>query len=51
MLDSFGGDIKVALAAYNAGPGTVEKYGGNVPPYQETEQYINRVLKFSKQMA
>lgn len=51
MLDSFGGDIKVALAAYNAGPGAVEKYGGKVPPYQETEQYINRVLKFSKQMA
>jgi len=51
MLDSFGGDIKLALAAYNAGPGAVEKYGGNVPPYQETEQYINRVLKFSRQMA
>ncbi|MBT8364761.1 MAG: lytic transglycosylase domain-containing protein, partial [Deltaproteobacteria bacterium] len=39
MLDSFDGDIKVALAAYNAGPGAVEKYGGNVPPYQETERY------------
>ena len=51
MLDSFGGDIKVALAAYNAGPGTVEKYGGNVPPYQETKQYIDRVLRFSKKMA
>jgi hypothetical protein len=51
MLDSFGGDIKVALAAYNAGPGAVAKYGGNVPPYQETERYINRVLKFSKQIA
>jgi soluble lytic murein transglycosylase-like protein len=51
MLDSFGGDIKVALAAYNAGPGAVEKYGGQVPPYQETERYINRVLRFSKQMA
>jgi len=51
MLDNFGGDIKVALAAYNAGPGAVEKYGGQIPPYQETERYINRVLKFSKQMA
>ena len=51
MLDSFGGDIKVALAAYNAGPGAVAKYGGNVPPYQETERYIHRVLRFSKQMA
>jgi hypothetical protein len=51
MLDSFGGDVKVALAAYNAGPGAVEKYGGQIPPYQETEQYVKRVLKFSKQMA
>jgi soluble lytic murein transglycosylase-like protein len=51
MLDSFDGDVKTALAAYNAGPGTVEKYGGRIPPYQETEQYIDRVLRFSKQMA
>ena len=51
MLDSFGGDVKVALAAYNAGPGTVEKYGGNIPPYQETERYIDRVLRFSKEIA
>jgi hypothetical protein len=45
MLDSFGGDVKLALAAYNAGPGTVRKYAGAVP-YQETIQYINRVLRF-----
>jgi len=45
MLDSFGGDVKLALAAYNAGPGTVRKYAGNVP-YQETIHYINRVLRF-----
>jgi hypothetical protein len=51
MLDSFGGDVKVALAAYNAGPGAVEKYGGQIPPYQETERYISRVLRFSEQMA
>ena len=51
MLDSYGGDVKTALAAYNAGPGAVEKYGGQIPPYQETEQYIDRVLRFSKQMA
>ena len=48
MLDSFGGDVKLALAAYNAGPGTVRKYAGNVP-YPETIQYINRVLRFSEQ--
>ena len=50
MLDSFGGDVKLALAAYNAGPGTVRKYAGNVP-YPETIQYIDRVLKFSEQTA
>ena len=51
MLDNYGGDVKVALAAYNAGPGAVERYGGRIPPYQETEQYVARVLRFSKQMA
>ncbi|BBO71963.1 hypothetical protein DSCA_58930 [Desulfosarcina alkanivorans] len=44
MMDRFGGDVKLALAAYNAGPGTVEKYNGNVP-YRETQNYIERVLK------
>ena len=44
MLDRFGGDVKLALAAYNAGPGTVERYNGNVP-YRETQNYIDRVLK------
>ena len=48
MLDHFGGDVKLALAAYNAGPGTVRKYGGNVP-YRETIQYVDRVLRFSAQ--
>jgi soluble lytic murein transglycosylase-like protein len=49
MLDSFGGDLKLALAAYNAGPEAVIKYGGKVPPYLETQQYVNRVLRFTKQ--
>lgn len=48
MLDHFGGDVKLALAAYNAGPGTVRKYAGNVP-YRETIQYVDRVLRFSEQ--
>ena len=48
MLDRFGGDVKLALAAYNAGPGTVRKYAGNVP-YRETIQYVERVLRFSEQ--
>ncbi|MDX1709248.1 MAG: lytic transglycosylase domain-containing protein [Desulfobacterales bacterium] len=50
MLDRFGGNLRKALAAYNAGPGTVIKYNGRVP-YPETQQYIKRVLRFSKQMA
>jgi soluble lytic murein transglycosylase-like protein len=51
MLDSFGGDLKLALAAYNAGPEAVIKYGGKVPPYRETQQYVRRVLRFTRQMA
>lgn len=46
MLDRFGGDLKRALAAYNAGPGAVEQYNGNVP-YAETRQYVKRVLRFA----
>lgn len=48
MLDAFGGDVKLALAAYNAGPGTVRRYDGKVP-YQETIQYVDRVLRYSEQ--
>lgn len=43
MLDAFGGDVTKALAAYNAGPNAVKSYGG-VPPYAETQNYVNRVL-------
>ena len=42
----FGGQRKLVAAAYNAGEGTVERYGG-VPPYPETENYVRRVLRFS----
>jgi len=42
LLDEFDGDIKLATAAYNAGPGAVEKYGG-VPPFDETREYVRRV--------
>jgi soluble lytic murein transglycosylase-like protein len=49
MLDRFGGSVRKALAAYNAGPGAVIKYNGRVP-YPETRQYVKRVLRFSRQM-
>lgn len=43
LLDKYGGDYQKALAAYNAGPGAVDKYGG-VPPYRETQHYVPAVL-------
>jgi soluble lytic murein transglycosylase-like protein len=46
MLDRFGGDLKRALAAYNAGPGAVEQFNGDVP-FSETRQYVQRVLRYS----
>ncbi len=45
MLRQYSGDVKLALAAYNAGPQNVEKYKG-VPPFDETKSYINKVLNY-----
>jgi soluble lytic murein transglycosylase-like protein len=46
QLDAFGGDVTKALAAYNAGPGAVQRHGG-VPPYAETQQYVQKVLGYA----
>jgi soluble lytic murein transglycosylase-like protein len=43
LLDSYDGRVELALAAYNAGPGAVKKYGGTVPPYRETRNYVAQI--------
>lgn len=43
MMDIFGGDVQKAVAAYNAGPQAVKEYNG-IPPYRETQDYVNKVL-------
>jgi len=45
QLEAFDNDLSLALAAYNAGPNAVRKYGG-IPPYQETRNYVKMVLKY-----
>ena len=45
MLEHFNGNLEKALAAYNAGPGAVEKYGA-IPPYRETQGYVRNVLNY-----
>ena len=43
LLNTFGGDVIFALAGYNAGEGAVWKYGNQVPPYRETQEYVRRI--------
>jgi soluble lytic murein transglycosylase-like protein len=48
LLDQYNGNVRLALAAYNAGGGAVERHGG-IPPYPETVNYLERVLRFREQ--
>ena len=48
LLKLFKNDLTLALAAYNAGEGTVKKYGNKIPPYKETRNYVNKVIKYYK---
>lgn len=46
LLAQFNGDLKLSLAAYNAGENAVARYGNHIPPYRETRNYVSRVMDF-----
>lgn len=49
MLTRFKNNVPAALAAYNAGPGAVEKYGG-IPPYEETQDYVKKTMQYAREL-
>jgi soluble lytic murein transglycosylase-like protein len=51
LIDRFGQDIRLALAAYNAGEEAVDRNGGRIPPFAETMAYVPRVLKIYRMLA
>jgi soluble lytic murein transglycosylase-like protein len=51
LIDRFGKDVRLALAAYNAGEDAVERNGGQIPPFSETMAYVPRVLKIYRMLS
>jgi soluble lytic murein transglycosylase-like protein len=51
LLNRYGADLKLALAAYNAGEDAVARNGGRIPPYKETQAYVPRVLKVYQRLS
>ena len=51
LIERFDNDLSLALAAYNAGEQAVDRNGGQIPPYMETQAYVPRVLKIYRMLA
>jgi soluble lytic murein transglycosylase-like protein len=51
LIDRFGQDVRLALAAYNAGEEAVDRNGGRIPPFAETMAYVPRVMKIYRMLA
>jgi len=51
LMDRFGQNVRLALAAYNAGEDAVERSGGQIPPYTETMVYVPKVLKIYRMLS
>jgi soluble lytic murein transglycosylase-like protein len=50
LMDRFGSNVRLALAAYNAGEQAVDRSGGQIPPFSETQAYVPRVLKIYRML-
>ncbi|MDE1924523.1 MAG: lytic transglycosylase domain-containing protein, partial [Gammaproteobacteria bacterium] len=50
LMARFGSNLELALAAYDAGEGAVERYGGHVPPYRETLNYVPNVIRVYRRL-